>query len=92
MSSFSIEKYFYKFKEHVTSLYVTSSFSIKNNSKNSRKSPHATSPFSIENNSKNSSSMPYHLSLLKTSYENSRSMSHHFMPRHISPLKNNSKN
>jgi hypothetical protein len=48
MLSFSIKKYFQKFKEHATSPYVTSSFSIKNNSKNSKKSPQVTSPFSIE--------------------------------------------
>jgi hypothetical protein len=35
MSSFFIEKYVWKFKK-----YATSSFSIENNSKNSRKSPH----------------------------------------------------
>jgi hypothetical protein len=29
MSSFSIEKYFWNFKEHATSPYVTSSFSIE---------------------------------------------------------------
>jgi hypothetical protein len=43
MPFFSTEKYFWKFKEH-----VTLSFSIENNSKNLRKSPHIMSHFSIE--------------------------------------------
>jgi hypothetical protein len=51
--------------------------SLKNNSKNLRKSPHATSPFSSENNSEKSSSvayhlMPRHLSLLNNNSKNSR--------------------
>jgi hypothetical protein len=48
MPSFSTEKYFSKFKEHITSPYATPYFSIKNNSKNSIKSIHAMSPFSNE--------------------------------------------
>jgi hypothetical protein len=36
--------------------------------------------------------MSCHLSLLKNISKNLRSMSHHLMPHHLSPLKNNSKN
>jgi hypothetical protein len=36
--------------------------------------------------------MPHHPSLFKNKFKNLRSMPDHLMPRHISPLKNNSKN
>jgi hypothetical protein len=36
--------------------------------------------------------MSYYLSPLKYIFKKSMSMSHHLMPRHLFPLKNNSKN
>jgi hypothetical protein len=61
---------------------------LKNNSKNSRKSPHPISHFSIENNFKNSRKISYNSQRVI----NGEFSQHVSIPHHISPLKNNSKN
>jgi hypothetical protein len=60
---------------HLFSLKIIMKISLlKNNSKNSTKSPHSTSPF--KNNLKNLRSMPRYISPLKNNSKNSKQSAH----------------
>jgi hypothetical protein len=60
---------------------------LKNNSKNSRKSPHPTSHSPLKNNSKNFRKMYYNsLRVINGEFYQHAIMSHHLMTHHLSPL------